>query len=227
MARKKGKIPEPFHNPFLAVREQLEASVGGERAVAVSSNPPAEPAAHLQEREPDDETLFFREMAGVEPLSGGEERIVGRPAARPTVGPSEEDRALSQLQALVSGEVAFEITDTAEYVEGIVQGLDRRLLQKLRKGGYSVQAHLDLHGLTREEAKHEVGDFLVEARRYGMRCVLIVSGRGLHSPEGKPILKTSLVEWLTGRRMAKHVLAFCSARPCDGGLGALYVLLRR
>ena len=90
-----------------------------------------------------------------------------------------------------------------------------------------VSAHLDLHGKTRTEARALVEQFIGTARTDGKRCVLIVHGRGLHSKDHIPVLKEALALWLTRGRISRSVLAFCTARPCDGGLGAVYVLLRK
>jgi len=68
---------------------------------------------------------------------------------------------------------------------------------------------------------------VAEARQDGKRCVLVVHGRGLHSKDQRPVLKEAVVNWLGRTGLRKQVLAFCTARPYDGGAGALYVLLRR
>jgi DNA-nicking Smr family endonuclease len=101
------------------------------------------------------------------------------------------------------------------------------VLRKLRKGEIAVQGHVDLHGLTRAEARTALERFLLAARQGGKRCVLVVHGRGLHSKDQIPVLKTSVQLWLTRGRIARWVLAFATARPHDGGAGAVYVLLRR
>jgi DNA-nicking Smr family endonuclease len=81
--------------------------------------------------------------------------------------------------------------------------------------------------MTREEAKRTVEAFLRSSRNAGKRCVLVVHGRGLHSKDQLPVLKDALRTWLSTARFARHVLAFATARPSDGGAGAIYVLLRR
>jgi DNA-nicking Smr family endonuclease len=100
-------------------------------------------------------------------------------------------------------------------------------LTRLRQGQFAVQSHLDLHGRTRVEARQEVEQFVVASRQRGLRCVLIVHGRGLNSRDQIPVLKQALKVWLARGRIARSVLAFCTARPSDGGAGAVYVLLRR
>ena len=97
----------------------------------------------------------------------------------------------------------------------------------LRNGEFAYQSHLDLHGLTAIEARDAVGRFLAAAHRTGQRCVLIIHGRGRNSKDHVPVLKHRLAGWLSRTSWARLVLAFTTARPCDGGVGALYVLLRR
>ncbi|HEU4385923.1 MAG TPA: Smr/MutS family protein [Anaeromyxobacteraceae bacterium] len=210
MARK------PFNNPFGKVK--LDAPV---RAAAPPPPQAAQPPAS-------DEELWARAVEGARPLQARDRRVGPRP---PRGGPEEfhhpDLEALRQLEALVSGDAPFDIADTDEYVEGHVSGLDPALVHKLRRGEYSVQGHVDLHGLTREEARREVDRFLKESRRRGRRCVLLVHGRGLHSEKQVPVLKEALRGWLATARFGRHVLAFATARPQDGGAGALYVLLRR
>ena len=160
-------------------------------------------------------------------------RVVGGVAAAakaPTAARrrlDDESEAYAALADLVDGHGVFDISATDEYIEGIGPGIDKRLLRKLRAGDYAVQAHLDLHGYTSDEARVEVEKFLVGARSDGRRCVLIIHGRGHGSKEGIPVLKERLKVWLTRGRIGHGVLAFCTARPTDGGAGAVYVLLRR
>jgi DNA-nicking Smr family endonuclease len=90
-----------------------------------------------------------------------------------------------------------------------------------------AQSHLDLHGLVTADARQAVDRFLANAHRQGHRCVLIIHGRGLNSVDHTPVLKKHLGQWLSRGTHARLVLAFTSARPCDGGAGAVYVLLRR
>lgn len=167
-------------------------------------------------------------MTDVVPLPRGRDRVEGPAPAeghRPPV--SAEAEALAALSDIVAGVTHFDVTDTREYVEGVVVGLDPRVIRRLRRGDFSWQGHLDLHGLTAAEARDAVDRFVVESFRAGRRCVLIVHGRGLNSKDHTPVLKERLKTWLAHGRIAKAVLAFATARPCDGGAGALYVLLRR
>ncbi len=205
--------------PFAELRRHVRARA------AASPRPPA-PAALATADEP---ALFARAMADVVPLAPEARARVDRPPpavpARPRV--SEEAEALAALSDLVAGVARFDVTETREYVEGMVVGLDPRLVRRLRRGDFAWQAHLDLHGMTAAAARAEVERFLLRAVRAGHRCVLIVHGRGLNSKDRTPVLKERLKGWLSRGALARSVLAFASARPCDGGAGALYVLLRR
>lgn len=179
--------------------------------------------------EESDEELFWREMQDVQRLWPEGPNIVERrgPTSVPRPLTTEDAEVLAQLADLVAGVAAFDITLSDEYVEGVVTGLDLRLLQRLRRGEFAYQDYVDLHGLNVEQAKARVDEFLTAAVRTGKRCVLIVHGRGKNSKDQVPVLKTRVTEWLARGRWSRVVLAFCSARLCDGGTGALYVLLRR
>ena len=143
-------------------------------------------------------------------------------ALRRKMFPDKE--AIKALEEIVTGQRAMHLPDTQEYVEWINQDYRGTVIRKLHEGKFAVQDYLDLHGLCVEEAESAVGHFLKESRIKGHRCIKIIHGRGLRSPKG-PVLKDALIKWLSGRHR-KNIAAFVTARQCDGGLGALYVLLR-
>lgn len=189
---------------------------------------PPPPPAH-KTRQALEAEAFAEAMEGVVPLQDRER--VSRPM-RPHEAldrrTMDEAAAIdAYLRDLVDGIVPFDIADTDEYIEGAIQGFDRRVLRRLRRGEFALQGHIDLHGLTREEARTAVAKFIREAHDQGKRCVLIVHGRGLRSKDQIPVLKEKLKAWLTRGSIGTKVLAFASARPYDGGTGAVYVLLRR
>jgi DNA-nicking Smr family endonuclease len=188
---------------------------------------PAEPPK-LSPREAalDDEALFRAQMAGVAPLAAGPEIVpLDPPPRRPR--PSDDDEVMGDLRRLVAGDEPFRFTDSDETIEGAVHDLDPRLRRKLMGGALSVEARLDLHGLTTLEARAAMDGFIEASVRQGRRVVCVVTGRGLHSKDGVPVLKERLKAWLTRSALALYVLAFASARPNDGGVGAVYVLLRK
>ncbi len=214
---------ERFHAPFAGLKRRLAPQEPPRPPPAATPPPPPPPP-----RDPSDQELWAQALSGVEPLAHG--KALAEPAAP---APRNEKfwhadlDALMQLEALVSGEAPFDLADTDEFIEGKVPGLDPAIMRRLRRGDYAVQGHIDLHGLTREEAKGAVDAFLKRSRQAGKRCVLLVHGRGIHSREQVPVLKEALRTWLATARFGRHVLAFATARPVDGGGGAVYVLLRR
>ena len=166
-------------------------------------------------------------MQGVKPLDRERNYVPISHSARPRPLRDDDMEALAELADLVEGRAYFDITNSDEFIEGIAHGLDRRLLRKLRRGRFSVQSHIDLHGRTRQEAREILPRFIADCRQKQQRCVLIVHGRGLNSKDQIPVLKESLKVWLTRGSISRSVLAFCTARPSDGGAGAVYVLLRK
>jgi DNA-nicking Smr family endonuclease len=142
------------------------------------------------------------------------------------VGKADPDReALAALNEIVGGQRPMHLPDTQEYVEWINPDYHDVIILNLHEGRFSVQAYLDLHGCTVQEAEAELDDFLKEAFKKGLYCIKIIHGRGLRSVKG-PRIKDAVVRRLAGR-YRKNVIAYVTARQCDGGLGALYVLLRK
>lgn len=121
---------------------------------------------------------------------------------------------------------SFTVREHGERVEGLAEGIDRAHLDRLKRGRVPVQREIDLHGLEQREAGLAVRRQLQEAFASGERCVLIIHGRGTHSDLG-PVLKEALLGWLCKPPLDRLVMAFASALPEDGGVGASYVLLRR
>ena len=101
-------------------------------------------------------------------------------------------------------------------------GIGADITRKLRRGDWSIQRQLDLHGLRRDEAREYLSSFIREAHQQGIRCVRVVHGKGLGSPGKEPVLKSRVHSWLVQKN---EVLAFVQAKPADGGAGALLVLL--
>jgi len=220
---------KPWNNPFGKLK-QLARAARQEAEAAGKARAPERPAAPgpPPARERSEAELWDDATAGVRPVERGN----GTAAPRAPRGPAEtfwhpDLEAVDELRALVSGEAPFDLSDGDEYIEGKLPGIDQALVRKLRAGEFAVQGHVDLHGLDRREAKAAVDDFMRRSRSAGKRCVLVVHGRGLHSKDQLPVLKDALRGWLDSGRFARHVLAFATARPVDGGAGAVYVLLRR
>jgi DNA-nicking Smr family endonuclease len=174
----------------------------------------------------EEEGLFQEAMAGVEPIVQGPAATDMGQASPAKVSKQDPDaEALARLEDLVRGGDGFIISDTPEYVEGIGYGVNLEVAKRLHQGDFSIQTHIDLHGFGVGDAHEAFDRFLKEALLSGKRAVLIIHGRGLSSPL-VPVLKTKVEEWLTSGPWRKWVIAFTSARACDGGTGATYVLLR-
>jgi DNA-nicking Smr family endonuclease len=103
-------------------------------------------------------------------------------------------------------------------------GIDRATAERLKRSSHAIEARLDLHGMTQAEAHRALGEFVRAASAAGRRSLLVITGRGTDRPG---ILKRSVPRWLEEGELRQHVLAVAGARPCHGGTGALYVLLRR
>jgi len=137
----------------------------------------------------------------------------------------DEYESLLQLRELIKYGTGFVVSLTPEYVEGTANKVSPEVARRLHRGYFSIQAHIDLHGLGVNDA-HQVFDaFLNKSIMEDKRAVLIIHGRGLSSPY-QPVLKTKVYQWLTAAPWHKWVIAFTSARLCDGGAGATYILLR-
>lgn len=191
-------------------------------------NPP--PPAEPQPPEPDDKHRFLEAMSDVIPLSDGKSKAAppSAPRGRPSHPLRDDERAaVAHLSQLVRGQVEMDITLTDEYMEGAVRGVGPRIMRRLKRGQFPVQDHVDLHGLTKEAAERRLREFLLQSHRLGHRCVLVVHGRGLNSPDSFPILKARMPVWLRRGPLKRIVLAFVTAKPYDGGAGAVYVLLRK
>ena len=213
-------------HPFNPIFKDLDVKIECPRQ-EVKEIPPAPPARGSGLPEKD---RFLEAMADVKPLQEDKGKTLpGRgPNARPSHPPPDDLReGVTHLQGIVEGSLEIDITFTDEYIEGSVKGFSRKLMKRLRRGEIPVRDHVDLHGLTRQEAETQVREFLLRSYKGGQRCVLIVHGRGLNSPDSFPVLKEGLPIWLNRGSTRKIVLAFATAKPYDGGTGAIYVLLRK
>lgn len=123
-------------------------------------------------------------------------------------------------------EVPFHVETQGGRLRGLAEGVDRRHLRRLERGGWEEEAEIDLHGLRRDEAGRALREALREAHAEGMRCIRVVHGRGLHSELG-PVLREALPGWLTAPPAGRLVMAFATAPAAQGGEGATLVLLRR
>lgn len=173
--------------------------------------------------EPSEEELLRQAMADVRPLAFK----ALAPRRRVRQQPPERPPEIQPLQEFMRSRQAFEVVFHPGYQEGGPEQRNRPLMRKLRRGGFSVQAQLDLHGLTQVEAQAALESFLIRSRLGNLRCVRIVHGKGRNSGGSEGVLKQRVPQWLSTRRFSRLIVAFASAPPVDGGTGATYVLLRQ
>lgn len=170
----------------------------------------------------EEQRLFQEAVSGARPLVS--DTVEPHPSSPPPVPQQRLRDEAAVMQDIFSDEVAVEDMETGEELLHWRPGLQHQVLRKLRRGHYSIGAELDLHGYTVAEARQALGAFLEHCLRENIRCVRIIHGKGNGSLNRLPVLKGKVNHWL---RQRDEVLAFASARPADGGTGALYVLLKR
>lgn len=182
----------------------------------------AKPMSKKDKISSEDKALFREAVSGTVPLE--QHRVVPHrdpPPARPLKREADEQQVRDDM---LSGDIDPSELETGEELFYCRPGLQHSVLKKLRRGQYSVEAELDLHGLRVEEARQVLTTFLHNALDRGLKTVRIIHGKGHGSLHKQPVLKGKVNHWL---RQRNEVLAFCSARPVDGGTGAIYVLLQR
>jgi len=214
------KEDQPFNPAFKDLQIKIQTSTPLETTDVPSS---------FQNKQ-NDPSSFAEAMSGVTPLPEGKKRNVRNEGDHPWpshLPPDDEKEAMDHLRDLIRGSAEMDISFTDEYIEGCVKSLSRKTMKKLKRGELPVQDFIDLHGFTKQEAEVAVREFLIRSHKLGLRCVLIVHGRGLNSPDSLPVIKEGLPRWLGQGPVRKIVLAFATAKPYDGGTGAIYVLLRR
>ncbi len=185
---------------------------------------------------PTDQELWQRLASGVKPLkrrrpeppAAATPAAAPKPAAKsapkPVAPPPPPPQRLAELPLPTAGK------------RRPVPGLDSRTAERLRKGEIPIEARLDLHGLTQAEASAALSRFVQQSRRAGLRCLLVITGKGARRVTEEPgfmppvetgVLKQLVPRWLAAGPERAHILAIATARPQHGGAGALYVLLRK
>lgn len=205
----------------LADMRLLKNALAQQREAALA-RAKAEAQAKLEQQR--QQQAFSHAIGKVRPLPGRHlERVVHRP---PPVAPHPvqrdlDDQAVLQetLSDLFDVTTLLETDDTLSYRR---PGVGFDVVRNLRKGQWKIQAQLDLHGYRRDAARDTLGAFIRECQRHGVRCVRIVTGKGLGSPGKTSVIKNKMYGWLVQKQ---EVLAFVQAKPSEGGAGALVVLL--
>ena len=167
----------------------------------------------------------FRDaVADVEPLAEPRRRAAPRRAAAPIPLQTRRDERAALAESLAGPVSLDDALESGEELSFLREGYPRDTLRRWRRGHGTVEASLDLHGMNRAEAEVAVREFLRRCAQRGQRCVRIVHGRGLGSPNREPVLKGKLRKWLPLR---EEVLGFCQAPRAHGGSGAALVLLKK
>jgi DNA-nicking Smr family endonuclease len=236
MSRKKKKPEGPFAS-LQGLKDDLEKRE--------KDAPSARPAARVESAPPgpqtpeEDAMTMHRLFAGVEPLDRSRgsripKQDVERSASTEYLLKQGQDARAREaeavhdhLRALVEGTSRFEVEDDGVRVEGRRIDLPVDALRRLRRGSLPIDARLDMHGMGVQEARAQLEVFLRTTRMRGERCVLVIHGKGEHSPRGAAVLRGEIAAWLSQSTASEHVAAFATARSGDGGEGAVYVLLRR
>jgi DNA-nicking Smr family endonuclease len=174
-------------------------------------------------REQRERELFATTVGPILPLRKRARSPIERPRPNPQPRQRERDEAAVLVESISDEFDVESLLDTDEALSFRRRGIAPEVLRKLRRGVWAIQAQLDLHGLRRDAAREQLGAFLREADRHGLRCVRVIHGKGNGSPGRAPVLKSKVRGWLAQK---SEVIAFTQARASDGGHGALIVLLR-
>ncbi len=226
MTSSKKKNPHAPANPASSdlVNSNLASSNPASSNPASLDSTGFDPATDEELENIDDPAELFRRAVGdVKPVQ--DDRVAATPSkvkARPRQ--LEKDEHAVMREAMLDDRDPDEL-DAGEHLAWRRDGVQNRVMKKLRNGYYSIQDELDLHGMTVAEARVILAEFLAHVvDTHQSCCVRIIHGKGRKTATDKPIMKPFVSSWLRQRR---HVVAFCSCKPVHGGTGAVYVLIRR
>ena len=204
--------------------QAIQRQLAEQRALAAAQERArleAERKAHAER------TLFVRAAGNVQPLAehrARHQRVQLPTEQPPPIAIQQQLDDVRVLREAISDEFdATTLLDTDDALSFRRPGVGIDVTRKLRKGAWSIQGEIDLHGLRRDEAREALGEFLRESLKRGWRCVRVVHGKGLGSPGKTPVLKGKVHSLLVQKN---EVIAFVQARADEGGAGALVVLLR-
>ena len=226
----KKKSSKGFHTPFknLKIPDTSKAPPATKSKVAE----PAKSRQILNSVEAD--TSFAQMMSDVVPMEDAKrippKSVSNKRAQDARAIATEDSLALEEFLSLASPQdqpsLVLRELENGSW-EGRASGVNRQLASQLRRGEIPPRRELDLHGLQKPEAHRRLKSFVLECRRDAEQCVMVITGKGHRSAGGYAILKEAVPQWLAKPPFATHLLAFCPARPQDGGSGALYLLLRK
>ena len=204
------KTTELSFSPFKGLKEAIENN----NNCVLSKKIPLETKT--------DDDIFHDAMADVREIKEFRQIPLKKPPKFKLVPPHKDD-SIEELRRIIRGEIKITLSDTGEYIEWIHPGMRKDIARKLHQGYFSVQDSIDLHGLNLIEAEEVFCSFFAGALKKRLFCIKVIHGRGLRSPGG-PVLKEALQKWLQGS--LRYILAYSTAKSCDGGLGATYIILK-
>jgi DNA-nicking Smr family endonuclease len=167
--------------------------------------------------------LFIRAAGVVKPMPDKRRALLKKEQKAPQPMQYQLDEQAVLIEAISDEFDVSTLLQTDEHLSFRRPGIGTDVTHKLRRGDWSIQRQLDLHGLRSDEARERLSLFIRESHKQGIRCVRVVHGKGLGSPGKAPVLKNKVHSWLVQKI---EVLAFVQAKPADGGAGALVVLLQ-
>lgn len=226
MNRTRQTKPSFSFSPFKKLKGFLDQDKAASEKSRRSAIAPGKADSAGDEAGDCDARVFLEAVSDVRPLLTAGQEKKPFPDHHPVEFISEDEECLRRMRELVSHGRGFVISDTQEYIEGTGYNVHSGITGRLHRGDFAVQGHIDLHGFLPFDAGEAFDGFMKQALRKGWRTVLIIHGRGLSSPE-EPVIKNRVIELLQSHRWKKWVIAYASARSCDGGTGATYVLLRQ
>ena len=168
-------------------------------------------------KQSDDDDLFSQAMQDVKPLQSNRVSHKKKPAAIQ----KRAQQTSSNIQDTLSDDF---IPPCDDFLEFMRPGVQKSYLKQIRNGKIAVEHDIDLHGYRRDDARITLLEFIHHSQQQGYKLVRIVHGKGYNSDDNKPVLKAMVNKWLQN---IPEVLAFVSATPKDGGIGAVYVLLKK
>lgn len=198
---------------------QLRASLKAQQEARAKAEAEQLRRVQAEQREAD---LFRRSIGAVAPLAAPDKAATTLIRPAPIVRHRMADEQAALQESLSDDFDVETLLDTDDSLSYTRSGVGADVVRKLRKGHWTIQDQLDLHGLRRDAARDALGAFLRSASRRGLRCVRIIHGKGLGSVNKEPVLKQKVRNWLVQK---EEVLAFCQAKASDGGSGALVILL--
>ena len=213
---------QPFNNPFRAQLGKLKREVRDARrradAERVATKPSAPTTAQPVSAQ-DERTQFLSAVGDAVPLDSSATRVHSRH--------DEKTRVVVEDALDFTADEFFDLRFSERYIRGRTPGVSGETMRRLERGEFAVRSHVDLHGMPLDDARTAVDGFLADCQRRGERCVLVITGQGHNSPRHVGVLRENIPQWLACGPSARRILAFVTARQCDGGEGAFYVLLRK